>query len=53
METEKLIKKILKEVYGSKYYENLKKQEPYFYNAISEAILISYNKGKMESNNGI
>ena len=41
-----LIQNILKEIYGIEHYRCLKKQEPYFYNAISEAIKLSFKEGK-------
>ena len=39
-----LIRNILQEIYG-KHITALKRQEPYFYNAICEAIVLSYKLG--------
>jgi hypothetical protein len=40
-----LILNILREIYGSKYVLIFKRKEPYFYNAISEAIILAYKRG--------
>lgn len=44
-----LVNLILKDIYGVKGFSCLKKQEPYFYNGLKEAIVNSYNLGRLSN----